>query len=204
MKAGSLRRYSGQAAFLGVAAALLLASSALAAIGWRAYGEASRQALRYQAYKAMQRDAGRADSLFSAYGTVLREIREFREALPVQNQGSFVLNALVEDARKMDLAISGINALDEIPFPGYRELPFELDLAGGFANLVRYLHALETRGMALEVRKLSAHADAINKSRITAELELSVFVPGADGVSEAAGAAAPMAGAPAERGEAPP
>jgi hypothetical protein len=197
VKAGALGRYSGQAAFLGVAAVLLIAAGALAAIGWRAYGEASRQAIRYQTYKAMQRDAGRADSLFSSYGNVLREIREFREALPAQNQGSFVLNALVEDARKMDLAIAGINALDEVPFPGYRELPFELDVAGGFANLVRYLHALETRGMALEIRKLSSHADAINKSRITAKLELSVFVPGAEG-------AAPVAVAPAVQGGAAP
>jgi hypothetical protein len=178
MKRGIFGRYSGQAAFIGVAAALLLGALALSVIGWRAYAEVSAQAVRYRTYKALQQDAGKADSLSAVYASILKDLDGMRAALPAQNQGSFVLNLLVEDARKLDLGIAGINALDEVPFPGYKELPFEVNLNGGFTNLVRYLHALETRGMALQVRRLTSHADAINKSRITAKLELSVFVPG--------------------------
>lgn len=180
MKAGPFGRYAGQAAFAGVAAALLLGASALAAIGWKAYVEVSAQAERYRSYKSLQQGAGKADSLSSVYASVLKDLQAIHQALPAQNQGSYVLNILVEDARKLDLGIAGIMALDEVPFPGYKELPFEVNLSGGFTNLVRYLHSLETRGMVLQVRRLSAHTDAINKSRITAKLELSVFVPGGD------------------------
>ncbi|GEM_PF-2798478 len=172
-------RYSGQAMFTGIAVLLLVGAALLAAIGWRAYEEVSSQAVRYRTYKALQQGAGQADSLSAVYATVLKDLQGMREALPAQNQGSFVLNILVEEARKMDLGIAGINALDEVPFPGYKELPFEVNLTGGFTNLVRYLNALETRGMALQVRRLSTRTEAINKSRITAKLELSVFVPGA-------------------------
>jgi hypothetical protein len=178
MKPGASGRYSGQAAFIGVAAALLVGALGLGAVGWRAYLEVSGQAVRYRTYKALQEGAGQADSLSTVYASILGDLRSIREALPAQNQGSHVLNILVEEARKLDLGISGINALDEVPFPGYAELPFEVGLSGGFPNLVRYLHSLETRGMVLQVRRLSARAEAINKSRITARLELSVFVPG--------------------------
>lgn len=182
MKSGILGRFSGQAAFIAVAITLLLAASVLGAIGLRAYLEVSAQADRYGNYKALQRDAGKADSLSTAYASILKDLQGIRESLPAQNQGTFVLNILVEDARRMELGIAGITALDEVPFPGYKELPFEMSLAGGFANLVRYLHALETRGMVLQVRKLTVHAETINKSRITAKLELSVFVPEPAGI----------------------
>jgi hypothetical protein len=178
MKSGLMGRIGGQAVFAGVAALLLLAASSLGAIGWRAYLEVSAQAERYGNYKALQRDAGKADSLSTAYGAILKDLQGIREALPAQNQGTFVLNILVDEARRMELAIAGITALDEVPFPGYKELPFEMNLTGGFTDMIRYLHALETRGMVLQVRKLRAQSEAINKSRLTAKLELSVFVPG--------------------------
>lgn len=191
MKAGVFGRFSGQAAFAGVLIVLLSGAAALAAVGLRAYREVSTQALRYRDYKALQQGAGQADSLSLVYADLLKDLQSMREALPPQNQGSFVLNLLVEDARKLDLGIAGINALDEVPFPGYKELPFEVNLSGGFMNLVRYLHALESRGMSLQVRRLSAHAEGINKSRIAAKLELSVFVPGGERMAPAIGGAAP-------------
>lgn len=178
MNSGPLARYSGQSAFAAVAIALLSAAAALGWIGWRAYGMAADQAEKYQSYRALQQGAGRADSLSAAYGNVLRDIQGIRESLPPQKEGSYALNLLVEEAGKSHLAIAGINAWDEVAFPGYRELPFEINLVGGFADLIGYLHSLETRGMVLEVRKLSAHAEALNKARITAKLELSILVPG--------------------------
>ncbi|MDQ3003677.1 MAG: hypothetical protein M3Y08_20765, partial [Fibrobacterota bacterium] len=97
----------------------------------------------------MQQDAGKADSLAILYASALKDLHAIRSALPVQNQGSFVLNLLVEEARKHELGIAGLSALDEVPFPGYSELPFELDFSAGLPNLARFLHALETRGMVL-------------------------------------------------------
>jgi hypothetical protein len=191
MKAGLFGRFSGQAAFAGVLIVLLSGAAGLAAVGWRAYREVSTQALRYRDYKALQQGAGQADSLSLVYADLLKDLQAMREALPPQNQGSFVLNLLVEEARKFDLGIAGINALDELPFPGYKELPFEVNLSGGFINLVRYLHALESRGMSLQVRRLSAHAEGINKSRVAAKLELSVFVPGGERMAPVIGGAAP-------------
>jgi hypothetical protein len=190
MKAPLLGRYSGQAAFAGVVLVLALAAAALGTIGWRAYGELSAQAERYRTYRALQQGAGQADSLSAVYASILGELKGIRTALPAQNQGSYVLNILVEDARNLNLGIAGINALDEVPFPGYKELPFEVNLSGRFTDLVRYLHALETRGMVLQVRRLSAHAEALNKSRVTAKLELSVFVPGETRTAAAVGESA--------------
>lgn len=170
-------RYTGQAAFAGVAAVLLMGALALAAIGWRAYQVVTGEAIRYRSYKSLQQEAGQVDSLSTVYSSILKEIRNLRQALPARNQGSHVLNILVEDARKLELGIVGINGLDEIPFAGYRELPFELTLNGSFTDLVRYLHGLETRGMVVRIRRLDAKAEALNKSRVAAKLELSVFVP---------------------------
>lgn len=186
MKAAAFGRYSGQAMFAGVAMALLLVATLLSAIGWRAYREVSVQILRFRTYKAMQQEAGSADSLSSIYTAILKDMRNVRGSLPAHNQGSYVLHILVEEADRAGLGIAGITALDEVPFPGYRELPCELNLIGGFTNLVQYLHSLETRGMVVRVRRLSARAEAINKSRLTARLELSLFVPGEGRVAAAA------------------
>jgi hypothetical protein len=191
MKAGAFGRFSGLAVFAGVLILLLAGTTLLASVGWRAYSEVSTQAVRYRNYKALQQGAGQADSLSGVYENLLKDLQGMRAALPPQNQGSFVLNLLVEEAGKYELGIAGINALDEVPFPGYMELPFEVNLSGGFVNLLRYLHALESRGMSLQVRRLSAHAEAINKSKVTAKLELSVFVPGADRMVPAGEGAAP-------------
>jgi hypothetical protein len=178
MTGGMSGRYSGQAAFVALLVGLLACAGVLAAVGWISFEELSAQTARYRAYRDLQRGAGKADSLSAAYAVIQKDVRLFREALPESNQGSFVLNILVEEARKLQLGIAGITAMDEVPFPGYRELPFELGLTGGFLKLVRYLHSLETRGMVLQVRRLSARSEAINKAGIKAKLEISVFVPG--------------------------
>ncbi len=178
MTGGLFGRYLGQAAFVAVLAGFLTSAAALATAGWKSFQELSAQTARYRTYRELQRGAGKADSLSAAYAVIQKDLRRFREALPESSQGSFVLNILVEEARKMDLGIAGITALDEVPFPGYRELPFELGLTGNFPKLVRYLHSLETRGMVLQVRRLSARSEAINKAGTQAKLEISVFVPG--------------------------
>ena len=178
MKGGALAPWRAQIAFAAVLASVLAGMAALGGAGWWAYGGIAAQTGKYREYKSLQANAGKADSLSAAYAAIQADLRAVRAALPEGNQGSQVLNILVEDARKYELGIAGINALDEVPFPGYRELPFEVELAGDFKNLVRYVHALETLGMVLQVRKLETHSEAINKARIKAKLELSVFVPG--------------------------
>ena len=50
---------------------MLAAAGALGALGMRAYAEVSGQTGRYGTYKALQRDAGKADSLSAAYEAVL-------------------------------------------------------------------------------------------------------------------------------------
>jgi Tfp pilus assembly protein PilO len=183
MKGGALGPWQGQAAFLGVLAAVLAGALALGAAGWRAYAEIAAQTGKYRNYKALQVNAGKADSLSAAYASIQEDLRGLRAALPEKNQGSQVLNTLVEDAQACSLSIAGITSLDEVPFPGYRELPFDVNLAGGFKDMVRYVHALETRGMVLQVRRLEAQAESINKARVKAKLELSVFVPGNAGAT---------------------
>lgn len=167
----------GPGVFAGVLATLIAAAAALGAVGWYAYGEIAVQAARYRDYKSLQENAGKADSLAAAYAALQRDLHTLRTALPDRNQGSQVLNTLVEDARRYGLAIGGITALDEVPFPGYRELPFEVEAAGGFKDLVGYLRSLETRGMALQVRRFTVQAEGMNKARVKARVELSVFVP---------------------------
>lgn len=178
MKAGtSLQRYVGEGAFAGVVLALALATALLAAIGTWACREFQEQASRYSSYRDLQLHAGQADSLSLAYAGLLKNLDELKQALPAQGQSSFVLNLLVETARNMNLGIAGITALDEVPFSGYVELPFELELTGNFKDLVRYIHAFESSGLAVEVRRLSSKSEALNRARIQARLELSVFVP---------------------------
>ncbi len=173
----ALARYRGQMVFACVAMALVLIGTLLAAIGMRAYSEVARQTGQYQMYKSLQKDAGKADSLSGIYAGVLEDLKKIRQALPVQNQASYVLNILVEEARNRNLSLAGITALDEVPFPNYKEIPFEVNLAGDFPNLVRYLYALETQGMVLQVRKLTIASEVMNQAKVKGRLELSVLVP---------------------------
>jgi Tfp pilus assembly protein PilO len=156
---------------------LALGTAVFAAVGTWAWREFQHQASLYRSYRDLQLNAGKADSLSVVYAALVKDLEALKEALPAQNQGSHVLNLLVETARQKELGIAGINALDEIPFPGYTELPFELNLTGRFVDLVRYLNAFESRGMAVEVRRLAVKSEAMNKSRLQTRIELSVFVP---------------------------
>jgi Tfp pilus assembly protein PilO len=176
---GSPGRYGGQAAFAGVVLILAAATALLAGAGAWSWRELSDQWARYQAYQDLQRNAGRADSLSAAYDALAAELEALGRALPAENQGSHVLNLLVEEAGRRELGISGITALDAVPFPGYAELPFQVGLAGTFPDLARFLHSLETQGMALQVRRLHVEGESLNRNRVRASLDLSVFSPGA-------------------------
>lgn len=199
MKAPGLPgRYGAQAAFAGVALVLAAATALLAGAGAWAWREGSDQWARYQAYRDLQRNAGRADSLSSAYDALAGELEALGRALPAQNQGSHVLNLLVEEAGKRELGIAGITALDVVPFPGYAELPFEVGLTGTFPALARFLHALETQGMALQVRRLHVQGEDLNRNRVRIGLDLSVFSPGGAETGGRSGAAAGTGGADGE------
>lgn len=178
MKPGSLEGYGGQLAFAGVAAALALATALVTAGGAWAWMELRSQGDRYGAYRDLMRNAGRADSLSAAYESLGRDLEALRTALPAQNASSHVLHVLGEEARKLQLGITEITALDEVPFPGYSELPFEVNLTGEFPSLVRYLHSLESRGMAVQARRIEVRNESLNKARVEARLDLSVFSPG--------------------------
>lgn len=173
----SLASYGGQGAFAGVAAAMALATALLVAGGGWAWKELSRQWDRYGTYRDLQRNAGRADSLSQAYESLGRDLEALRRALPADNQASHLLNLLVEEARKRDLGIAGITALDEVPFPGYTELPFEVALSGSFPALVRYFHSLETRGLAIQLRRVVIKNESLNKAQVQIRLDLSAFAP---------------------------
>lgn len=173
----SLGRYAGQAAFAGVALALAAATALLAAGGAWAVRELTVRAELFGDYRELQRNAGRADSLSAAYEAVDRDLAALAAALPAENRSSHVVNILVEEARRRGLGIGGITALDEVPFPGYAELPFEVVLSGPFPQLVRYLHALEIQGMAVRLRRMAAGNEGLNKARVQARLEISVYVP---------------------------
>ena len=144
-----LRRYQGQGVFLAAALLLAVLALGLTRAGRSVYSEFADQMGRYRLYRALQREAGKADSLSLAYAGLQRDLRDVHAALPADNPSSHVLNILVEGARQRDLGISGITGLDEVSFPGFRELPFDLALSGRFADLAGFLHSLETRGMVL-------------------------------------------------------
>jgi Tfp pilus assembly protein PilO len=171
-------------------AGLGLGAAVLTLGGGLALAEILEQAGKYRAYKSLQAGAGQADSLSAAYAGIQRDIRQLRSALPGANPGAQVLDRLVGEAKACSLSIGGITALDEIPFPGYRELPYEMELGGGFKELVRFLRDLETGPVAVQVRGLSIRTEAMNKSRIKAKLGVSAFALGNAGVTQA-GAPAP-------------
>ena len=172
-----LRRYSGVAAFWSITIGLALASTLLAAIGAWSFWEFRDQMSRYQSYRELQRHSGKADSLSSAYSALQVEVDAIHKSLPEENTASYALNALVEGAHNLSLGISGITAMDEISFPDYTELPFELHLAGNFHGLLRYLRSLESQGLAMQVRRLEIKSEKLNRSNIKARLEVSILAP---------------------------
>jgi Tfp pilus assembly protein PilO len=182
----ALRAWRGQLVFAGILAGLILGVAVLSAGGGLAIAEISGQAGRFRAYKALQAGAGQADSLSAAYAGIQKDLRQLRAALPNGNPGAQVLNRLVEGAKACSLSIAGITALDEIPFPGFRELPYEMEVAGGFKDLVRLLRDLETGSVAVQVRSLSIRSEAMNKSRVKAKLGISAFALGNPSVTQAA------------------
>jgi Tfp pilus assembly protein PilO len=132
---------------------------------------------RYRAYRDLQSHSGRVDSLSGKLNEVREEIKALRVALPADNQGSFVLNKLVEDARVRGLGIGTLTAMDEIPFKGFSELPFELEVTGEFPSMLGYIHSLENSGMAVQIRHLSFINEILNRSQVKAVIQLSVFSP---------------------------
>jgi hypothetical protein len=200
---GGLRPWRGPLAFAAMLAGLSLGMAALTAGAGLAFAEIATQWDRYQAYKSLQAGAGTADSLSSAYAGIQKDLRALRAALPGGNPGAQVLDRLVAGAKACSLSIAGITALDEIPFPAYRELPYEMEVGGGFKDLVRYLHDLETGGVALQVRTLSIRSEGMNKARIKAKLGLSALAP-ASAPGQASGGGAPVPAAmDSASGEAP-
>lgn len=200
-----LRAWRGPLAFAALLGGLIVAIAALTAGAGLAFAEIATQSERYRAYKELQAGAGTADSLSTAYARIQNDLRSLRTALPGGNPGAQVLDRLVAGAKACSLSIAGITALDEIPFPAYRELPYELEVAGGFKDLVRYLHDLETGGVALQVRTLSIRSEGINKARIKAKLGLSALAPGRSADANPASPSGTPAGSSADsaRGAAP-
>ncbi|MBW8889830.1 MAG: type 4a pilus biogenesis protein PilO [Fibrobacteres bacterium] len=191
-----LRAWRARLAFTGMFAGIILGVAILSVGGGLAVAEIFAQTGRYRAYKALQAGAGQADSLSAAYVGIQKDLHQLRSALPNGNPGAQVLNRLVESAKACSLSIAGITALDEVPFPGYRELPYEMEVAGGFKELVRYLRDLETGGVAIQVRGLSIHTEAINKARIKAKLGISAFALGSAGASSTGSTGVTQAAAP--------
>lgn len=173
----SLGRFKGHFAFAGVILVLALTTALLSAVGAWAWRDLSDRMGLYGTYRELTRHAGKADSLSAAYKALDREMDQLREALPAENRSSHVLNLLVEEAGRRDLGIAGIMAMDEIPFPGYSELPFEVELTGAFPDVLLFLHALESRGLALRMRRIRATTEGMNQARVQAHLEISVFAP---------------------------
>jgi Tfp pilus assembly protein PilO len=172
-----LARFQGQLLFAAVALVLALGTTITAAAMAWAWRESSTQWSKYQAYRDLQQNAGRADSLTAVNEKLGGDLESLKAALPAHNEASHVVNLLVDEARKQNLEVSGITALDAIPFPGYVELPFEVSFAGEFLPLVRYFHALETHGMAIQLRRVQVSNKVMNKPRITARAELSILLP---------------------------
>jgi hypothetical protein len=184
------RPWRGPMAFAAMLGGLILGVAALTAGAGLAIAEIATQSDRYRAYKGLQAAAGTADSLSSAYAVIQKDLRALRAALPGGNPGALVLDRLVAGAKACSLSIAGITALDEIPFPAYRELPYEMEVAGAFKDLVHYLHDLETGGVALQVRTLSIRSEGMNKARIKAKLGLSALAPGRSSAGNPPAAAA--------------
>ncbi len=170
-------RLRGRILFFGLVLIFALSSWTLVQSGYWAYCLFTEQTARFQRIQSMQSEASKADSLSSVYQGWLKDLEAVRVALPEENPASHVLNLLVEGAKARELGITSITGLDEITFPGYKELPFDLTLSGHFSQLVTYLHGLESQGMVLRVRRLSIQSQAINQNLIHAKLELSVFMP---------------------------
>jgi Tfp pilus assembly protein PilO len=182
MRSGPWRhRIRGPLTFAGVSI-LLLASIALTSLllAW-ATREGLGQYQRYVAYRDLQSHSGRVDSLVGKLHEVSEELKSLRTALPAENQGSFVLNTLVEEAQVRGLGMGTLTAMDEIPFKGFTELPFELELTGEFPSMLAYIHALENRGMAVQIRHLAFTNEILNRSQVKATIQLSVFSPFARG-----------------------
>jgi len=174
---GIFKRYGGVFGFGAVAISLGIIILLLTLIGFKSFQIFSLKANQLQVYRAMQRDAGKADSLSNVYGTLLKDLRLIKTGVGAQNQSSYVLNKLVEEAKKEELGIGAITALDEMNLEGYTELPFEISVTGKFASLIKYLHALETENLILEVRKVVAENESLNHSVVKAKIEISVYVP---------------------------
>jgi Tfp pilus assembly protein PilO len=172
-----LRRYQGQGFFIIASILLVTLTLTLTRLGYFTYTRFADQAVRYQRYHSLQLQAGKADSLSLTYTKVLQDLETVHKALPLENPSSQVLNLLVDGAHLRNLGITGITGLDEIPFPGYKELPFDLSLTGRFIDLTQFLYGLESQGMVLRIRHLNIQSETLNASRILAKVELSVFIP---------------------------
>lgn len=114
------------------------------------------------------------DSLLSGFG----------KGLPQGTEGAFVLDLLMRNAESCSLSIKHLQAWEEKPGKTFRELPFDITLQGGFLEIHRFLTDLDSRPWALRMHHAELKSEALNRNRLSATLQFSVFVHSAEAMTD--------------------
>jgi len=108
--------------------------------------------------------------------------------IPENDQMSAIINLLIEEARKAEVAIRRVEPLDHIEKKAYTLVPIELNVEGGFHRILRFMNGLEQANYLVRLTRLSMEAPGeYGNGVLSVRLRLNVTViqnePGPGGAS---------------------
>ncbi len=171
-----IQKYLGVLTLSGLIALIsLLTFYIFGPLGSDAYQNLIGQVTQYRTYQLAQSQFDLADSL-KRLESASQKSKALLAAVPSDGRSSYILNQLLNGAEQYGLTIGGINALDEVAYTGYVELPFSLSLKGRFRPFNQYMAHLENMDMVIKVRQYLIQSPQLNQNQIEAEVSLSAYV----------------------------
>ena len=97
-------------------------------------------------------------------------------SLPKSDHMSTILQVLQESADSSNVVIGQVRPTERVPFGTYDELPFEVEVAGPFHDVGRFINRIEQSAYVMKVKGLMLQRPSVASSRLHMTLRLSVII----------------------------
>ena len=97
-------------------------------------------------------------------------------SLPRSDHMSILLQVLQESADAEQIDLEQIRPAERTSFAGYDELPFQVELQGGFHAVAAFINRIEQSSYVIKVKGLQVRRASAKSAMLVADLALSVIV----------------------------
>lgn len=96
-------------------------------------------------------------------------IEQFKDVLPTETEVAGLLELLDDMLTESNLYYTSIRPLSSIEHPMYTELPFRMNIEGGYWELIRFIDLLENAPRFIRVKNLDVKSKMTYRTRLTLE-----------------------------------